>query len=60
MVVWVAVYYYGGKWVAEQADGKLTDVGKEAADALVEAGVPYVDAVEAGLADRRGYRRGNR
>ena len=51
MVVWVAVYYYGGKWVAEEADGKLTDVGKEAADALIDAGVPYVDAIEAGLAE---------
>ena len=51
MVVWVAVYYYGGKWVAEQADGQLTDVSKEAANALVETGVPYVDAVEAGLAE---------
>jgi len=51
MPIWVAVYYYGGKWVAEEADGQLTDVGKEAADALIEAGVPYVDAVEAGLAE---------
>ena len=51
MPIWVAVYYYGGKWVGEEADGQLTDVGKEAADALIEAGVPYVDAVEAGLAE---------
>jgi hypothetical protein len=51
MVVWVAVHYYGGKWIAEQADGKLTDVGEDAANALIEAGIPYVDAVEAGLAE---------
>ena len=45
MPVWVAVYYYGGKWVAKEADGKISEIAADTAADLIAAGVPLLEAL---------------
>lgn len=51
MVVAVALWYYGGKWIVKKADGQIEEVTQDAANALIQAGTPVVDAITEGLSE---------
>ena len=51
MPAWVAVYYYGGKWVAKEADGKISEIAADTAADLIAAGVPYLEAIGEALGE---------
>ena len=51
MVVAVALWYYGGKWIAKKADGQVQEITEDTANALIQAGTPVVDAITEGLSE---------
>ncbi len=49
MVVAVALWYYGGKWIAKKADGTVEEISKDAANLLIQEGIPIIDAMTEGV-----------
>ena len=51
MPVWIAVHYYGGKWLAKEANGQITEIAADTAADLIAAGVPYLEAIGEALGE---------